>query len=147
GEWRWTPTVYGFFTERPNTNARKGVIASLISEYRPDDTLVARGEVAIGGSSIGASSELRYDDVRDQGRIRLVYKPEDFPTLGIADLRGTHGEAFWNRRQSDRLTITANANYDRFHLFTSTQRTAFGSVGLRYAVTPSLSVLSGAEFS
>jgi len=147
GRWRWTPNVYGFFSQSPNRNARRGVVASLISEYRSGETLRARSEVAVGGKSIGGATELNYDTVREHLHGLVVFKPNDFPSLGLADIRGLRGVVSWDRAASDRLTLSAYSSYDRFELLNATQRSAFANVGLRYALTKPLALLTGAEIT
>ncbi|HMC22111.1 MAG TPA: carboxypeptidase regulatory-like domain-containing protein [Thermoanaerobaculia bacterium] len=147
GRWRWTPNVYGFFSQSANRNARRGVVASLISEYRSGETLRARGEVAVGGKSIGASTELNYDTAREHLHGLVVFKPNDFPSLGLVDIRGLRGVVSWDRAASDRLTLSAYSSYDRFELLNARQRSAFANVGLRYALTKPLVFLTGAEIT
>jgi hypothetical protein len=145
GRWRFTPNVYGFFSQSTNQNAKRGAMVSLISEYRSGDVLRARGEVAAGGRSVGASTEIHYDAERDHVHAFGVFKPNDFPGLGLIDLRGLRGVLSWDRIATERLTISTYGSYDRFTLLGSDQRSAFGNLGLRYAVTKRLAFLTGAE--
>jgi cell division septation protein DedD len=144
---RITPTVYGFFSEPRNSTARRGVVTSIIADTRWEETFYARAEVGASKSSIGASGDLRYFTERNQGSLRVVYKPDDFPTLGLIDLRGLHGSGDWTSRATDRLTLTSFASYDRFTIGRAANRTAVADFELRYAIARYLSVLTGIQAS
>jgi cell division septation protein DedD len=142
GNTKWTPTLYGFFSEPRETSARRGVVASLIAEHRRGDTFFGRGEVGVARSA-GASAELRYETPRDRGHFRMYFKPSDFPTVGLTDLPGLHAEGDWTHRATDRLTIDTFGGYDRFRLASEHDTTATANVDVRYALTPRVTLSSG----
>jgi cell division septation protein DedD len=143
---RWIPSAYAFFSEPRGTAARRGAAASLATEYRDGDALFARGEMAVS-RGVAGSAEIRYQTERDQLRGRLFYKPNDFPTLGLSDLPGVHGEMDWSRRATKRLGVDSYATFDRTKIAAFDQTVGVANVALRYAVTPHVSVLSGADSS
>lgn len=143
---RWTPSIYGFFSQPAGTAARRGVVGALSAERRDGDTLFLRGDIGVS-RSLAASGEVRYASPRDQFRALLSMKPSDFPNLGLSDVPGGHGEIDWTRRVADRLSITSYGAYDRFNLAALRQTIAVASLGLSYAVTAHLSFLSGADAS
>jgi hypothetical protein len=146
GRFRWIPSAYVFLSEPRGTAARRGAVASLATEYRNGDALFARGEMAVS-RGVAASGEIRYQTKRDQLRGRLFYKPNDFPTLGLSDLPGTHGEIDWSRLATKRFSIDSYATFDRTKITAFDQTVAVGNVALRYALTPHLSALTGADAS
>jgi cell division septation protein DedD len=146
GRFRWIPSAYAFLSEPRGTAARRGAVASLATEYRDGEALFARGEMATG-RGVAGSGEVRYQTERDQLRGRLFYKPNDFPTLGLSDLPGVHGEFDWSRRATKRLSVDSYATYDRTKIAAFDQTVGVANVALRYAVTPHVSVLTGADAS
>jgi cell division septation protein DedD len=143
---RWTPSVYGFFSEPDRTAARRGVVAALSAEHREGDTLFVRGDVGVS-RSIAAAGEIRYISSRSHLRAFLSLKPDDFPTLGLSELPGGHAELDWTRRATDRLSITSYGTYDRFNLAALHQTIGTASFALRYAMTPRFALLGGGDFS
>ncbi|MBV9068273.1 MAG: SPOR domain-containing protein [Acidobacteria bacterium] len=146
GHFRWIPSAYAFLSEPRGTAAKRGAVASLAAEYRDGDTLLARGEMA-ASRGVAGSGEVRYQTERDQLRGRLFYKPNDFPTLGLSDLPGVHGEIDWNRRATQRLSVDSYATFDRTKIAAFDQSVAVSNVAMRYALTPHVSVLTGADSS
>lgn len=143
---RWTPSVYGFFSAPAGTAARRGLVGALTAEHREGDTLFVRGEVGVS-RSLAAAGEIQHRSSRTQFRAFFSLKPDDFPSLGLADIRGTHGELDWTRRATDRFSITSHATFDRFNLAALPQTIASSSAGLRYGLTPRLVVHGGADVS
>jgi cell division septation protein DedD len=146
GRFRIIPSAYAFLSEPRGTAARRGAVASVATEYRDGDALFARSEIAVG-RGVAASSEVRYQTERDQLRGRVFYKPNDFPTLGLSDLPGAHGEMDWSRRATTHLSIDSYATYDRTRIAAFDQTVGVANVALRYAVTPHVSLLTGADGS
>lgn len=143
---RWTPSVYGFFSEPEGTAARRGVVGALAAEHRQGDVLFARVDVGVS-RSVAAAGELRYASPRSQFRALFSFKPDDFPTLGLAEIPGTHAELDATRRATSRLSIATHGTYDRLALAAQSQSFAAGGVGLQYALTPRVSLLGGADAS
>lgn len=146
GRFRWIPSAYAFLSEPRGTAARRGAVASLATEYRDGEALFARGEMAVS-RGVAGSGEVRYQTERDQLRGRLFYKPSNFPTLGLSDLPGVHGEMDWSRRATKRLNIDSYATFDRTKIAAFDQTVGVANVALRYAVTPHVSVMTGADGS
>jgi cell division septation protein DedD len=146
GRFRWIPSAYAFLSEPRGTAARRGAVASLATEYRDGDVLFARGEMA-AGRGVAGSGEVRYQTERDQLRGRLFYKPNDFPTLGLSDLPGVHGEIDWSRRATRRLSVDSYATFDRTKIAAFDQTVGVANVAMRYALTPHVSVTTGADSS
>jgi hypothetical protein len=143
---RWTPSVYGFFSQPDGTAARRGVVGALTAEHRRGDTLFVRGEVGVS-RSLAAAGEIRFASPRGQLRAFVSLKPDDYPTLGLADLPGEHAELDWSRRAGDRLSITSYGTFDRFDVAALRQTIGAGSFGLGYAVTSRLAIHGGADIS
>ncbi|MCU1349393.1 MAG: hypothetical protein JWO56_2423, partial [Acidobacteria bacterium] len=143
GDTRWIPTLYGFFSEPRDTSARRGAVASLIAEHRRGESFFARGEVGVSRSA-GASGEFRYDTTRDRAHGRAVFKPSNFPTVGLSDLPGLHADGDWTHRATEKLTVDAFGGYDRFRLAHEHDTTASANVDLRYALTPHVTLNGGA---
>jgi len=141
---RWTPSVYGFLSEPKQTTARKGVAGALAAEYRRADALWLRGEVGIS-RVVAASAEIRYDTARDHLTGHATFKPQSYPTLGISDVPGTHGELAWSRRATSRLTAETFAAYDDYQFQSLHQTFANSSLTLRYAASPRVTLTSGAS--
>ncbi len=146
GSTRWIPSVYGFFSEPSGTTARRGIVGALAAEHRRGDTFFARGEVGVS-RSLAAAGEIQYRVPRNELRAFFSLKANDFPTLGLAEVPGTHAEVDWTRRATDRLTIVSYGTFDRFNLPAFRQRTSAANVGLRYALTPRISLLGGGDAS
>jgi hypothetical protein len=150
GPVRLVPGIHAFFSEPQGTSARRGVIASLAAEHRRGDVLFARAEIA-GSRSLAASGELTYQTNDQELRARAWYKPEDFPTLGLGELPGTHGEIDWTRRVTPRLTVDSLGTFDRLELRAAekTMEQTLGSTRLsvRYAPTKHLTLFGGADAS
>jgi cell division protein FtsN len=139
----WSPAIYAFFSEPEGTSARRGVIGSLAAEHQRGEVLFARGELAVSNGVAGAG-ELLFDNVRDRLRSRFSYKPDDFPTLGLADLPGTRGDFDWSHRFNDRLSLESYATYDRLTA-QFRQTTSSANALARYAINDSLSIFAGAD--
>lgn len=142
----WTPSIYGFFSEPAGSAARRGIVGALTAEHRQGDTFFVRGDLGVS-RSIAAAGEVRYASSRSQFRAFLSLKPDDFPTLGLADLPGEHAELDWSRRATDRLSITSYGTFDRFDLAALRQTIGSASLGLHYDLTTHLALLGGADFS
>jgi hypothetical protein len=143
---RWTPSVYTFFSEPAHTAARSGVVAALSAEHRDGDALFMRSDIGVS-RSIAANGEVRFVSPRSQFHASLSRKPEDFPTLGLADLPGTHGELDWSRRATDRMSINAAGTFDQFNFTGRRQTFGAASASLRYSLTRHLAITSGADFT
>ncbi|HXH40755.1 MAG TPA: pilus assembly protein N-terminal domain-containing protein, partial [Thermoanaerobaculia bacterium] len=139
----WTPSIYGFFSEPKQTTARHGIAGAVAGEYRSADSLWLRAEVGVS-RAVAASAEVRYDSARDHLSGHITFKPETYPTLGLSDIPGAHGELAWTRRASARLTADAFATYDDYHLQSQRQTFSNGSFTLRYAATSHVTLSSGA---
>ena len=146
GSVRWIPSVYGFFSEPEQTAARRGVVASLAAEHRRGDALFARGEVAVSRSP-AASVQLRYQSPDDLLRARAWHKPDDFPTLALSDLAGTHGEIDWSHRANEKLTLDSYVTFDRLDTSGIAQSVGVSNVALRYMPVRHLTLIGGAEGS
>ena len=146
GNTTWIPTLYGFFSEPEFTSARRGVVASLIAEHRRGDAFFARGEIGMARSA-GASAEMQYNTTRDRARFRSYFKPTNFPTVGLTDLPGLHGDGDWTHHATPRLTLDAFGGFDRFRFATEHDTTGTANVNLSYALTPHVTVSSGAGIS
>jgi hypothetical protein len=146
GSTRWTPSVYGFFSQPAGTAARRGLVAAVTAEHRRGDTLFLRGDVGVS-RSIAASGEVRYASPRSRFRAFFSFKPDDYPTLGLADVRGQHLEADGSHRATDRLSITSNGTFDRFDLAALPQTIGVASVGLRYALNDRVALVGGLDGS
>jgi cell division septation protein DedD len=139
---RWTPSLYGFFSEPKQTTARRGVAAGLAGEYRAANALLIRGEVGVS-RALAASADVRYDSASDHLFGHVTFKPESYPTLGLSDIPGAHGELTWSRRATSRLTAETLATYDDYRLQSQRQTFANGSFTLRYAATSHVTLTSG----
>jgi len=140
---RWTPSLYTFFSEPKQTTARSGVAGAMAGEYRRADALWFRGEVGVS-RALAASADLRYDGARDHLFGHATFKPAAYPTLGISDTPGAHGELSWSHRATSRLTAETFANYDDYRLQSLRQTFSNGSLTIRYAATPRVTLTSGA---
>jgi len=141
---RWTPSIYGFLSEPKQTTARKGVVGALAAEYRRADALWIRGEVGVS-RVVAASADIRYDTTRDHLIGHVTFKPRAYPTLGISDIPGTHGELAWSRRATSRLTAETFAAYDDYQFQSLHQTFSNGALTLRYAASPRVTITSGAS--
>jgi cell division protein FtsN len=146
GGMRWTPSVYAFFSEPDRTAARRGVVAALSAEHRSGESLFIRGDVGVS-RSIAASGEVRYASPRSDLRALFSHKSNDFPTLGLSDVPGTHAELDWSRRATERLSITTAGSFDRFRFAAVHQTIGTARAGLRFAITRQLAVSAGADIS
>ncbi|HWW61604.1 MAG TPA: pilus assembly protein N-terminal domain-containing protein, partial [Thermoanaerobaculia bacterium] len=144
GSIRLVPSVYGFFTDRANTAARRGVVGALSGEYRRGDVLFARAEIG-ASRSIAAAGEIRLSTARNQLRASLFFKPENFPTLGLQNMPGAHVELDANRRVTDRLSLTAHGSYDRLKIAVLPQTISGAGAGFGYAATRRLSFVGGID--
>ena len=144
GPVRWVPGIHAFLSEPPGTSARRGVIGSLAAEHRRGDALFARAEIA-GSHSLAASGEVTYQTSDQELRARAWYKPEDFPTLGLGDLPGTHADVDWTRRITPRLTIDSLATFDQLELSSIDQTLGSTRLSVRYAATKHLTLTGGAD--
>jgi hypothetical protein len=140
---RWTPSIYGFFSKPGNSTARRGVAATLAGEYVRTDALTVRGEVGFSGA-VAASADVRFETQRNHLFGHLTVKPSDYPTLGLSDTAGTHGQFEWTRRATERLTTETFATYDDYRLQLNRQTFSNGSFLLRYAATPHVTLTTGA---
>ena len=146
GRFRIIPSAYAFLSEPRGTAARRGAVASLATEYRDGEALFARGEVGSAEEWRGrARCAIRRSGINCG--VALFYKPNDFPTLGLSDLPGVHGEIDWSRRATKRLTSTRTRPTTAPKIAAFDQTVGVANVAVRYAVTPHLSVLTGADSS
>ena len=143
GAIRWTPSVYGLFSEPEHSSARRGVAGALAAEFRRTDAFWLRGEVGVS-RGVAASADVRYDSQRDHLFGHITHKPESYPTLGLSDIPGTHGELAWTRRATSRLTADTFGTYDDYRLQSLRQTFSNGAFTLRYAATARLSITTGA---
>lgn len=130
-------------SEPGNTTARRGLAGSLAGEYRRKDALWVRGEVGVS-RALAASAALRYDSVRDHLFGTATFKPAAYPTLGLSDIPGTHGQFEWTRRATTRLTAETFATYDAYQLQSQRQTISNGAFLLRYAAAPRVTLTTGA---
>jgi hypothetical protein len=142
---RWTPSLYTFFSEPAHTAARSGVVAALSAEHGDGETFFVRGDLGVS-HSIALNGEVRHVSPRSQFHASLSRKPEDFPTLGLSDLPGTHGELDWSWRATDRLSINAIGAFDQFNFTGRHQTFGAASTGLRYSLTRHVAVTGGVDF-
>jgi cell division protein FtsN len=140
----WTPSVYGFFSEPRSTSARRGAVLSLMGAWGNGETFDARAELA-ASRGIGGSADFRYETNRDRAHGRAVFKPDDFPTLGLADLRGTHVSADWTRRATGRLTLDTFGTFDRFRIGTARQSSGSLNLDGRYALSRYVALTGGVD--
>jgi hypothetical protein len=142
GTVRWVPGVHVFLSEPPGTAAHRGFIGSLAAEHRGGDTLFARAEIA-GSRSLAASGELTWQTSKQELRAIAWYKPEDFPTLGLGDIPGTHAEIDWTSRITPRLTVDSLTSFDEL----STAEQTLGSTRFspRYALNKYLTLSGGVD--
>ncbi|MCU1245130.1 MAG: hypothetical protein JWN02_1040 [Acidobacteria bacterium] len=143
---RWTPSVYGFFSQPAGTAARRGLVGALAVEHRQGQNLLLRGEVGVS-RSLAVAGEAGYSSPRGQLRALLSVKGDDFPTLGLADLPGRHLEIDGTFRATDHMSMTSYGSFDSFPLAAQRQTIEVASVGLSYAVTQRLALLGGADVS
>jgi hypothetical protein len=150
GSTRWTPSVYGFFSEPAGTAARRGLVGAISAEHREGETLFLRADIGLS-RSLAAAGEIRYTSAREQFRASLSLKPDDFPGVGLAGVPGGHGELDWTRHATHRLSITSSGTFDRFNLATLRQTIGVASLGLSYSLWTSnaarLALLGGADVS
>ncbi|MEO8379738.1 MAG: SPOR domain-containing protein [Acidobacteriota bacterium] len=146
GQTRWTPSVYGFFSAPDGTYARRGVVAAIAAEHVRGDELLARIDVGMS-RSIAAAGELRYRSPRGQVRALFSFKPDDFPTLGLSEIAGTHGELDAAHHTARRLTLSSHGSFDRIELSGQTQSFSAGSVGLQYALSSRVTLNAGVDAS
>jgi hypothetical protein len=143
---RWTPSVYGFFSEHAGTSARRGVVAALSAEHRDGDALLVRGDIGVS-RSIAINGEVRYASPRSQLHASLSRKANDFPTLGLSDVPGTHADLEWSRRATDRLSVNSTGSFDQFNFAGLHETFGAATTGMRYSLTRRLSVTGGADIS
>jgi hypothetical protein len=141
---RWTPSIYGFFSEPGQTTARRGFAGTLAGEYGRGEALWFRGEAGVS-RSVAAAVDIRYDTTRDHLIGHVTYKPQSYPTIGISDVPGTHGELAWSRRATSRLTAETFAAYDDYQFQSLHQTFSNGGLTLRYAASPRVTITSGAS--
>jgi hypothetical protein len=146
GSIRLVPSLYGFFTERANTAARRGMVGAVTAEHRSGDTLFIRAEIA-ASRSLAAAGKIRLSTARHQLRASLFFKPENFPTLGLQDAPGAHVELDATRRATGRLSLTARGSYDRLKIAALPQAIGAAGVGFGYAATRRLSFAGGVDIS
>ena len=146
GSIRLVPSLYGFFSARANGAARRGIVGAVTAEHRRGGSLFVRAEVA-ASRSLAAAGEVRLATARNQLRASLFFKPENFPTLGLQDAPGAHGELDSSHRVTSRLSLDAHGSYDRLKVAGSPQTVHAAGVGIRYAATRRLSFLGGIDTS
>jgi len=144
GRIRWTPSIYAFFSEPGQTTARRGLAGTLAGEYGRGEALWFRGEVGVS-RTIAAAADIRYDSSTDHLIGRVAVKPQSYPTLGISDVPGTHGELAWSHRATSRLTAETYAAYDDYQFQALHQTFSNAALTLRYAVSPRVTLTSGAS--
>jgi hypothetical protein len=146
GSIRLVPSLYGFFTERANGAARRGIVGALTAEHRSGDTMFVRAEIA-ASRSLAAAGEIRLSTARHQLRASLFFKPENFPTLGLQDAPGAHVELDASHRATGRFSLDAHGSYDRMKIAGLPQTVDAAGAGIRYAATRRLSFAGGVDFS
>jgi SPOR domain/Pilus formation protein N terminal region len=144
---RLIPSAHVFLSEPAGTAARRGAIGALAVERRTD-ALFARGEVAMSSNSLTAvAGEVRYETAREHLRFRSSYKPDDFPTLALADVPGVHADMDWMRHQTDRLLFDSFGTYERIRVGNVEETIGVSNIGARYTLWSHLTLIGGAEAS
>ncbi|HYC58366.1 MAG TPA: SPOR domain-containing protein [Thermoanaerobaculia bacterium] len=122
----------------------RGAVASVLYEYKPDDHLIARGEVAWGGKP-GASAEVAYQSKRDQVRLDVRYRPRGFAGLSSV-ASGFFADGAWNTTLSPKWTADFGTSAYEYDLAQFQQRAVTGSGEVRFAATDALSIFTGARY-
>jgi hypothetical protein len=133
----FTPSLY-FYPGR-------GATGSLMYDYQAK---VLQTRIEFGLSrGVGGSAELNWE--RQKGEhlnAEFKYVPRRFVSVSSADNHGLSADASWNRLYMRRLTIDTGVSMNRYELPNFSQSSLTGHGDARYAVTDSLSVLTGASY-
>jgi hypothetical protein len=115
----------------------KGNVGSLMYDYRPDEHLFARGELAVS-RGLGAAAQFGLDRPRDRVRVDLRYRAPDFVRISPGEPRGFFADSSWSKTFGRGSTLDTS--------FSSQTHTLAASSNLRLRLSDSLSLLGGANY-
>jgi hypothetical protein len=142
---RLMPSLYVFPTRNAAAPNRRGAVASLLLDYAPGEQFHVRTELGIS-RSVGAALQLSSNTAWQQLKVDMRLQPRDFAAAGPVDLHGFYSDLSWNARLGSRTEVVMAASVNHYLLPQFQQDSATGNLSLRYRVTRSLSLLSGASY-
>ena len=115
----------------------KGSIASLMYDYKREESLFARGELAVS-RGLGGAVQLGLDRSNQRLRLDLSYRPQKFATISVGEPRGFFADASYSR------TFGRGSMFDTS--FTSQKNALASTSNVRLRLNDSLSLISGASY-
>jgi len=132
---RLTPSIYVL---------HNGTVASFLYDYAVGERLVARGELGVS-RGVAAAAQLAMRRERDQLRVDLRFRPNDFPTATLGEQRGFSADSSYTTAFGRGSTADAALSASRFDFPGFAQRSLTASTNVRLRTTETLSIISGAS--
>jgi len=122
-----------------------GTVASLLYDYVVGERLVARGELGVS-RGVAAAAQLAMTRERDQLRVDLRYRPNNFALATLGEQRGFSADSSYTTTFGRGSSADAAFSAYRFDLPGFAQRSIAGSTNVRLRTTEKLSLLGGMSF-
>ena len=133
---RLTPSLYVL---------HNGTVASLLYDYAVGERLVARGELGVS-RGVAAAAQLTMLRERDQLRVDLRFRPDNFPTATLGEQRGFSADSSYTKTFGRGSTADAAFSANRFDFPGFAQRSVTASTNVRLRTTDTLSLLGGMSY-
>ena len=133
---RLTPSLYVL---------HNGTVASLLYDYAVGERLVARGELGVS-RGVAAAAQLAMLRERDQLRVDVRFRPNNFPTATLGEQRGFSTDSSYTRTFGRGSTADAAFSANRFDFPGFVQRSITASTNVRLRTTDTLSLLGGMSY-
>jgi hypothetical protein len=133
---RLTPSLYVL---------HNGTVASLLYDYAVGERLVARGELGVS-RGVAAAAQLALTRERDQLRVDLRYRPNNFPVATLGEQRGFSADSSYTTTFGRGSTADAALFAYRFDFPGFAQRSFTASTNVRLRTTETLSLLGGMSY-
>jgi Pilus formation protein N terminal region len=133
---RLTPSLYVL---------HNGTVASLIYDFAVGERLVARGELGVS-RGVAAAAQLAMLRERDQLRVDVRFRPNNFPTATLGEQRGFSADSSYVRTFGRGSSADAAFSANRFDFPGFAQRSITVSTNVRLRTTDTLSLLGGMSY-
>ncbi|HEV2720722.1 MAG TPA: hypothetical protein VG323_11935, partial [Thermoanaerobaculia bacterium] len=127
------------------TVLHNGTVASLLYDYVVGERLVARGELGVS-RGVAVAAQLSMLRERDQLRVDVRYRPDNFPTATLGEQRGFSADSSYTSTFGRGSTADAALSASRFDFPGFAQRAVTASTNGRLRTTELLSILGGASY-
>jgi len=140
------PNLYYFPGGPASDNiGQRGIVASIVYDYKPSDRLGLLTEVGFS-HGMGGAARFHFADASDLLSADLRYEPVSFASLSFNNLHGFYSNVDWTRYVTRRLTATFNFTDDHYTLRTLNLINVVSNLDLQLQLTRGWSLVSGVDY-